>query len=853
MVEHLNDSSVKLKRIFIESRLPEELEPLQEMANNLCWSWGQDATELFKHISPENWEALNYNPIAILDQLGVERAQELLKDKSFMSLMSKAHASFKKYLGEKPADNSPKIAYFSMEFGLHISARLYSGGLGVLAGDFLKEASDENVNMAGVGLLYRYGYFEQSISLYGDQVNNYTPQEYTKMPMHPVRDNNGEWLKITIDMPGRQVFAKVWALPVGRIPLYLLDTDLNENSWEDRSITHHLYGGDKEHRLKQEMFLGIGGIRALEALGFDANIYHCNEGHAAFMGLERMRGLIRNQHLTYPQAMEVVRSSSLFTTHTPVPAGHDYFTEELLRKYMTEYCSQLGITWHEFMALGRIDAANNEEPFSMSHLAIHLCQEVNGVSELHGLVSQQMFKTMFPGYNQQELHVGFVTNGVHYPTWIANDWHKLFQEYAGDKFIKNQADLKNWEGIQKIPSNRIVEIRKMLKNRLLHYVKDKMKTELTRRGEKPGRIFEVLNNIPENALVIGFARRFATYKRAHLLFQNPERLAQLVGDKQRPVMFIFAGKAHPADQPGQKLIKDIVNISKRPEFAGKVIFLEGYNMEMARLLVQGVDIWLNTPTRPLEASGTSGMKAAMNGVMNFSVLDGWWAEGYRPDSGWALPLENTYDDPVLQDELDAETLYNTFEEDIIPTYYNLNEAGISEDWVQYIRNVISKVGPRFTMKRMMDDYFARYYNKLAKRGGQLKQDHFKDAKLMADWKKQMQQRWSGIHLVDRDIFDTDNYSLTLGESFKVGVKVYCNGVKPEHLGIEVLFFKRKSDTELELRNTYPLSLTHGTGDIATFESEINPQMSGVYEYGFRLYPKHESLPHRQDLSLIKWL
>jgi alpha-glucan phosphorylase-like protein len=853
MVEHLNDSSVKLKRIFIESRLPEELEPMQEMANNLCWSWSQDATELFKQISPENWEALNYNPIAILDQLGVERAQELLKDKSFMSLMSKAHESFKKYLGEKPADKSPKIAYFSMEFGLHISARLYSGGLGVLAGDFLKEASDENVNMAGVGLLYRYGYFEQSISLYGDQVNNYTPQEYTKMPMHPVRDKNGEWLKITIDMPGRQVFAKVWALPVGRIPLYLLDTDLNENSWEDRSITHHLYGGDKEHRLKQEMFLGIGGIRALEALGFEADIYHCNEGHAAFMGLERMRGLIRNQHLTYPQAKEVVRSSSLFTTHTPVPAGHDYFTDELLRKYMTEYCSQLGITWYDFMALGRIDAANNEEPFSMSHLAIHLCQEVNGVSELHGLVSQQMFKTMFPGYNQQELHVGFVTNGVHYPTWIANDWHKLFQEYAGDKFIKNQADLKNWEGIQKIPSNRIMEIRKMLKNRLLHYVKDKMKTELTRRGEKPGRIFEVLNNIPENALVIGFARRFATYKRAHLLFQNPERLAQLVGDKQRPVMFIFAGKAHPADQPGQKLIKDIVNISKRPEFAGKVIFLEGYNMEMARLLVQGVDIWLNTPTRPLEASGTSGMKAAMNGVMNFSVLDGWWAEGYRPDSGWALPLENTYDDPVLQDELDAETLYNTFEEDIIPTYYKLNAEGISEDWVQYIRNVISKVGPRFTMKRMMDDYFSRYYNKLAKRGGQLKQDHFKDAKVMADWKKQMQQRWSGIHLVDRDIFDTDNYSLTLGESFKVGVKVYCNGVKPEHLGIEVLFFKRKSDTELELRNTYPLSLTHGTGDIATFESEINPQMSGVYEYGFRLYPKHESLPHRQDLSLIKWL
>lgn len=853
MVEHLNDGGVKLKRIFIESRLPEELEPLQEMANNLCWCWSNDATELFKQISPDQWESLNYNPIAILDQLSLERAQELLKNKAFMSLMSKAHGDFKKYLGEKPKADSPKIAYFSMEFGLHISARLYSGGLGVLAGDFMKEASDENVNMAGVGLLYRYGYFEQSISLYGDQVNNYAPQEYTKMPMHPVRDKNGEWLKIMIDLPGRQVYAKVWVLPVGRIPLYLLDTDLNENSWEDRSITHHLYGGDKEHRLKQEMLLGIGGIRALEALGFEADIFHCNEGHAAFMTLERIRGLIRNHHLSYHQAVEVVRSSSLFTTHTPVPAGHDYFTEDLLRKYMSEYCHQLSLNWHDFMALGRIDAHDNNEPFSMSHLAIHLCQEVNGVSELHGRVSQQMFKSMFPGYNQQELHVSYVTNGVHYPTWIANDWHKLFVEYCGEKFIKDQSNLKLWEGVQKIPGKQIMEIRNKLKTRLLHYVKDKLKTELTRRGEKPGSIFEILNNIPENALVIGFARRFATYKRAHLLFHNLERLAQIVGDKQRPVMFIFAGKAHPADQPGQGLIKNIVNISKRPEFAGKVIFLEGYNMEMAHLLVQGVDIWLNTPTRPMEASGTSGMKAAMNGVMNFSVLDGWWAEGYRPDSGWALPLENTYDDPTLQDELDAETLYNTFEEDIIPKYYRQNEEGVSEEWVQYIRNIISKVAPLFSMKRMMDDYFSRFYNKLAKRGGQLQKNQFKEAKEMAEWKKTITQRWAGIHLVDRDIFDTDNYSLTLGESFKVGIKVYCNGVLPENLGVEALFFKRKSETELELRNSYPLTLTNGKGDIATFSAEIDPQMSGVYEYGFRLYPKHENLPHRQDLGLIKWL
>lgn len=851
MVEQLQDNNSRLKRIFIESRLPEELTPLQEMANNLLWSWKQECIELFQQLIPGAWENMNYNPLAVLDQLSRERADELVKDKAFMAAVKKAYASFKEYLSAKAQGH--RIAYFSMEFGLHISARLYSGGLGVLAGDFLKEASDQNVNMAGIGLLYRYGYFEQSISLHGDQVNNYPAQEYTKMPMHPVRDKNGEWLKIVVDLAGRQVYAKVWELPVGRIPLYLLDTDISENNWDDRMITHQLYGGDKEHRIKQEILLGIGGIRALEAMGIEADIYHCNEGHAAFMTLERTRNYMRNQHLSYAAASEMVRGSSLFTTHTPVPAGHDYFTEDLMRRYLGEFSSQLGISWYEFMALGRMDANNPGEPFSMSHLAIRLCQEVNGVSELHGLVSQHMFRPLYTGYNHQELHVGFVTNGVHYPTWIANDWHKLFVEYMGEGFIKDQSNLKRWEKVQKIPSDKIMELRTALKKRLLKYVKAKLKTELTRRGEKPATIFEVLNGIPQNALVVGFARRFATYKRAQLLFQNPERLAAMVNDKERPIMFIFAGKAHPADQPGQKLIKDIVNLSSRPEFAGKIIFLEGYNMEMAKLLVQGVDIWLNTPTRPMEASGTSGMKAAMNGVMNFSVLDGWWAEGFREDAGWSLPLENTYDDPQLQDELDAETLYNIFEENIVPTYYNRDAKGISEEWVQFIRNIIAKVAPNFSMKRMMDDYFARFYNKLATRGAALKKNNFAEAKAVAEWKRNVAQRWQGVHLVDRDVFDTDNYSLTLGESFQVNIKVYCNGLDPKDLGVEALFYKRHSETNLELRQAMQLQLKDGKGDIATFTAEITPDMSGVFEYGFRLYPKNEKLPHRQDLALIKWL
>jgi alpha-glucan phosphorylase-like protein len=853
MVEQLRDNPAKLKRIFIESRLPEELTPLQEIANNIWWSWHREAIDLFQSILPESWEALHFNPIYVLDQLGLERANGLVKDADFMAKMNRVHKAFLDYMQEKPQHPSPKIAYFSMEFGLHISVRLYSGGLGVLAGDFLKEASDQNVNMYGIGLLYRYGYFEQAITLYGDQINNYPPQEYTKLPMHPVRDSSGEWLKIKVEFPGRAIYAKVWELPVGRIPLYLLDTDIPENNWDDRNITHQLYGGDKEHRLKQEIILGIGGIRVLEALGIEGDIYHCNEGHAAFMGLERIMNLMQKHHLSTDQAIEMVRASSLFTTHTPVPAGHDYFTEELLRVYLSNYVHTLGFTWDRFMALGRVDPTNHEEVFSMSHLAIRLAQEVNGVSELHGKVSQQMFKVLYPGYNHQELHVGHVTNGIHYPTWVSNDWHKLYTETMGPGFLKDQSNLELWDKIQQVPSERIMELRKKHKKYLLDHVKKVLREDLTRRGEKPTVIFEVLNGIREDALVLGFARRFATYKRAGLLFKNLERLANLVNDKDRPVMFIFAGKAHPADAPGQQLIKDIVQISKRPEFAGKVIFLEGYNMEMAKVLVQGVDIWLNTPARPMEASGTSGMKAAINGVMNFSVLDGWWAEGFRPDSGWSLPLENTYDDPILQDELDAETIYNILETDIIPHYYDQDERGISETWVSFIRNIIAKVGPVFTMKRMMDDYFERYYSKLAKRGGQLKTNHYKDAKALSEWKSLINRNWEGVQVIEKEVFDTDNYSLSLGENFGVKFKIALNHIPAESIGVEVVFFKRLTVSDLDLRFVQQLELSGKSGDTATFSGDINLQMSGVYEYGFRMYPKHEQLAHRQDISLIKWL
>lgn len=849
----MKNSEIKLKRIFIESRLPEELSSLHRLANNLWWSWNGDAIDLFKRIAGDRWVELGYNPIKVIDEITPEQAKSLIADADFMQRLRQVEEAFDQYMNTPADAERSSVAYFSMEYGLHFSVRLYSGGLGVLAGDFLKEASDSNVRMAGVGLLYRYGYFQQEISLHGDQINNYPKQLFTELPLQPVRDDKGEWLKVSIDYPGRKIHAKMWRLQVGRIPLYLLDTDIDVNSEHDQALTHHLYGGDNEHRLKQEILLGIGGIRALKAMGIEKDLYHCNEGHAAFLGLERLRNFRTEKELSYEEALEAVRTSALFTTHTPVPAGHDYFPEDLLHHYLGGYVSQMGIDWERFIALGKMDINDKNELFSMSHLAIRLSQEVNGVSKLHGAVSRRMFRRLFPGYAAEENHIGYVTNSVHYPTWIAREWHQLYSKYFGVDFLRDQSNPERWRKIHEASSKEIMTIRRQLKARLLDYVREKMREDLTRRGENPGAIFNVLNNIEDNALVIGFARRFATYKRAYLLFSNLERLKRLVNQTDRPLLFLFAGKAHPADRGGQELIRNIIHISKQPEFAGKVIFLENYNMEMAKFLVQGVDIWLNTPTRPKEASGTSGMKAALNGVINFSVLDGWWAEGYRPDAGWALPLERTYDDQNLQNQLDAETIYNTLENDILPTYFDHNEAGISEKWVGYIRNIIAEVAPIFTMKRMLDDYYDRFYGKLADRRQKIFASDYQLGRELAAWKKEVRNKWEHLSVADMQVYDTDNYPLPLGKPFEATIQLDLDGIKAAHIGVELVFFKRTRHNELQLEKVIPLKLTGQEGKVATYQCSVDPEISGIYEYGFRVYPWREALPHRQDFNLVWWL
>lgn len=826
---------------------------MAELSQNLWWSWNHDAIDLFSSLDPEHFGLLNYNPVALLDELSMEKANELLGDAEFMSNLKRVHKQFKDYMEKAPAKSGPEIAYFCMEYGLHQSLRLYSGGLGVLAGDYLKEVSDRNFNLIAVGLLYRYGYFQQGISLQGEQIHNTEPAKFTQLPLQPVRDERGEWIKIHVNLAGRTVWAKVWQLCVGRMSLYLLDTDIDDNRWEDRSITHQLYGGDNENRLRQELLLGIGGLRALKTMNLNPDLYHLNEGHAAFLGLERLRNYMKEKGLSYAEALEVVRSTQLFTTHTPVPAGHDTFSEALLREYIYEYTYALDISWRDLVALGRVDAENHAELFNVSHLAIRTSQEVNGVSRLHGEVSQKMFVELCPDYHYEESNVGYVTNSVHFPTWVAKEWLDLYQAKFGKGFQEDNSNRRFWSKINEVPAADIMAIRNKLKSRLLDWVRKTLRDDLLRRGEGPRSTFEIVNAIKDEALVIGFARRFATYKRATLLFSNEKRLMEIVNNAERPVIFVFAGKAHPADKGGQEFIRLIYNVTKNPAFRGKVIFLENYSMEMAKLLVQGVDIWLNNPTRPKEASGTSGMKAVMNGVMNFSVLDGWWCEGYKPGAGWALSEKDTYPDPALQNELDAETIYNILEEDIIPTYYNQDSKGISEEWVSHIKNTIADIAPDFVMKRMLDDYQARFYSKLWERSQKLKKDKYSAARELATWKHRVHSAWQAIELAGLEAPDTFNRSLPMGEAFEANITLHLQHLKPEDVGVEVVFYKRISETDMDLIARHELDLKSKKDAFATYSCHFKPDKAGVFEYGFRVFPKHPLLPHRQDFGLVRWL
>jgi alpha-glucan phosphorylase-like protein len=631
----------------------------------------------------------------------------------------------------------------------------------------------------------------------------------------------------------------------------LLDTDFEANSDEDRFVTHHLYGGDNENRLKQEMLLGLGGIRALKRLGYQTDIYHCNEGHAALIGLERMSDLVSEKGLLYAEAKEVVRASTLFTTHTPVPAGHDSFYQDMFRNYMYKFPERIGISWDEFSNLGKAEL--HEDHFNMSYLACNLSQGINGVSMLHGEVSKDVLSPLYKGFLPEELEVGYVTNGVHYSTWAAKEWKELHQKYFGKNFPEDQLDFDLWERIYQIPDEEIWKMKQALRLKTIAYVKQRFTNTWIKRNENPKLISEVLGKLNPEALTIGFARRFATYKRAHLLFRNLDRLSKLVNNPARPVQFLFAGKAHPADKAGQDLIRYIVEISKRPEFAGKILFVQNYDMNLAKMMLQGVDIWMNTPTRPLEASGTSGEKGVMNGTIHFSVLDGWWVEGYKKDAGWALSQENAYDVNDLQDQLDAETIYNILEEEILPVFYDRNSKGVPEKWVSYIKNTFAQVAPNFTTARMIRDYHDRFYNPQAERAAKLISSDYKLAKELAKWKHAVSEVWDKIEVKNVQITDGITNVLKIGEEYPARVEVDLKGLKPEDVGVEMVITENGKDSNPTLIECLQFEVESSDKSVVTYKLNLHLTNAGAFGYAIRMYPRNKELPHRQDFQYLKWI
>lgn len=840
------------KEINVRANIPENLKKLEEIAYNLWWVWNSDAKNIFRHIDNDAWHKAQSNPIVLLRLLSYDKLIELGKDKQFMALLDSIYAEFRAYMDEKKDPKKPSIAYFSMEYGLSHILKIYSGGLGILAGDYLKEASDCNVDMTAIGFLYRYGYFTQALSPEGQQVAKYEAQNFANLPLHQVKNEDGTPMVVDVPYPERTVHAYLWKVAVGRINLYLLDTDNELNSEWDRSITHQLYGGDWENRIKQEIMLGIGGMLALKKLGIKKDVYHCNEGHAAFINIQRLADLIQEEGLTLNQAMEVVRSSALYTCHTPVPAGHDSFEEGLFYKYMNEYAAKLGIEWGQFIDMGR-EHPGSDEKFSMSVFACNTCQEVNGVSWLHGKVSQKMFSPIWPGYFPEELHVDYVTNGVHMPTWAASEWKKIYKEALPAGWYADQSNLKMWEPYKEIPDAKIWETRMSLKHKLIEYIREQFREDWMKNQGDPGRIVNVLEAMNPNTLIIGFGRRFATYKRAHLLFNDLERLEKLVNNPKYPVQFLFTGKAHPADGGGQGLIKRIFDISRMPQFLGKIVFLENYDMRLAKRLISGVDIWLNTPTRPLEASGTSGEKAQMNGVLNFSVLDGWWLEGYVEGAGWALTEKRTYENQAHQDQLDAATIYQMLENEIIPMYYERNEQGYSPRWIQTIKKSVTEITPRFTTKRMMDDYFSKFYNKLAKRHAALVADNYGKAKEITAWKENMAAHWNEIEVKNINVPEELTNEPQVGETYHLGLEIDTKGLNDKGIGVELVVVRLNSKHEERLYEIQELKLVQAEGSIMRFETDYQLNYAGALNFAFRMFPKNTELPHRQDFCYVRWI
>ena len=848
-------------KITVNPQLPKRIEKLSEISNNLWWSWNTEFLRLFKTIDNDLWETCEKNPVKFLKQVSQERLEAVSKNVEFLKEYDKLARQFEDYMNSKntwfannyPENKNDLIAYFSAEYGLDRTIPIYSGGLGILSGDHLKSASDLGIPLVAVGLLYKNGYFHQKINGYGDQETEYTNIELSNLPINPVKDKNGEDLIIYVKFPKRRLYLKVWQINVGRIKLYLLDSDIEKNNPEDRDVTLRLYGGDQEMRIRQEIVLGMGGTNLLtRALGLNPTIYHMNEGHSAFLILELMKNIIKEKQVSFDVARDIASSKTVFTTHTPVPAGNDIFPLDLVDKYFKDFWPRLGLDREEFLRLGMKPSQILEPGFNMGILALKVAGKKNGVSKLHGAVSRELFGDVWPDIAANESPITYVTNGIHTCSWLSPKLKELYNKYLMPYWQDNIHEDKVWEKINNIPDKTLWETHQDRKEKLLKLVKDNTTQRLRRSGYSYEEINEITSKLNPNALTIGFARRFATYKRATLIFKDLERITQILNNSEKPVQLIFAGKAHPADKEGQDLIKRIHEISMMPQFKGKIFLLENYNIAMSQYLVSGVDVWLNNPRRPMEASGTSGQKASVNGVINFSVLDGWWAEGYNQENGWTIGTNAEYNSYEEQDIADSQSMYRTLEDKIIPTYYDKNEEGISPKWIRIMKNSIISTGGKYSTARMLVDYTNNLYMPLCN----LTKKYYQNVDTVAEynlWKKNLYINWKDIKITQTN--NLDNITIDAGNNIEVKCEVELPNVDLDNITVECYYGKILDNGIVENVSIIPMKLTEKDEESKKYEytTKIELKTGGNYGYTFRVMPKHEMLLDAENLNLVKWV
>jgi len=845
--------------VEVQPRIPPRLARLEELANDLYYSLDRAVRSLFRRLDVPLWEACGHNPKVFLRQVSQQKLEEADTDRIYIQDLNRVLTAYDIYLQEEAKSGieayldpgNDKVAYFCAEFGLHESFPIYSGGLGILAGDHCKAASDLGIPFVGVGLLYRQGYFNQTIDGDGLQVAHYKPTDFRDLPIEPARDAAGEELRVQVDLPGRRVTLRVWRARAGHIELYLLDSDLPDNSDNDRSITFQLYGGDIHTRMQQEIILGIGGVRALRALGIEPTVWHINEGHAAFQILERVREWVA-RGFAFNEALEAVAAGTVFTTHTPVPAGHDIFHHDLMDQYFHHYLPELGIHREQFLRLG--ESPVDPHSFNQTALALRGSRFQNGVSHIHGGVASQMESYIWPEIPPEENPIGYVTNGVHVPTFLAREWVNLLDMQFGGGWRNELLNGAFWQQLDEIPDHTYWSLRQTLKSLLLEDARHRATLQHRRNGLSESqieRLTRYLRPTENDVLVIGFARRFATYKRATLIFSDPERLARILRDSKRPVLFIFAGKAHPHDQPGQELIRNIAELSRRPEFEGRIVLLEDYDLALGRKLVTGVDVWLNNPEYPMEASGTSGQKAGINGVINLSVADGWWGEGYNGKNGWAITPHGPQYDTTFRNREEANELLDLLEYQVIPLYFTRNGHGYSEAWVAKSKESMKSLIPRFNARRMLMDYLSHYYGPARRQRTRMHADGGAPAKTLAQWKKRIRKAWNKVRM---ERIDTIQTQIPAGETLPIDITLHIDGLQPEDVVVECLVGDENEAGQFQPRETHRLAYVGaGEDDTLRFHLDLAPPLSGKQYYKLRAYPHHELLSHPFEMGYMLWI